>query len=672
LIKTIREIGIAFIVLISVFTSLNSTMQAEEPTIIWSATLYGNESGGISDYVEFGEAANATDGPPGDIYDVAQPPPPMAPYLQIWLNDNIPTPYNMLWNDYRHYPGTRKIWNLTIQWMPRNYISSTNVTIEWDPTVLGISEYTSITLYTLAGTPLKHMLLNNNYSFLCPANVPQHFTIIGERTNLPPATPENPTGDINGYHGTSHNYSTTTTDPNGNNLYYRFDWGTSTMSDWLGPYQSGIPISTEYTWEAPGTYLVKVKARDTIGKESNWSQPLSVNMTNRAPDEPSLPSPQNGATQVQIHPTLHWSSNDLDGDIVTYDIYFGLNTSPSRIISGQSDTSFSPNALQYQTTYYWRIVAKDTFNANTTSMLWSFQTVASDGGNPGTNGPTDEQNLPPVANGSASEKSGLVGALLMFNGSLSFDPDGYLTNWSWEYGDGTTGTGEKTSHNYLIAGRYTVTLTVTDNDDVTDNDSFMVFITTANYPPTQPAIEGTTHGNKNTLYAYTVRSTDADNDFIQYRINWGDATQNTSDFLPNGTAYSFQHSWSSPGKYNVLVTTSDNSTISGQTTCVVFIDVHFMDTSGFLYDMNNDAVFDSFFSNSTSIVTPVEKLENGGYIFTIDGENGRYYIYDPITGTFHIKEQKESSANILWIVLFVIIVAIAVIMLLILYKKRSR
>ena len=50
-----------------------------------------------------------------------------------------------------------------------------------------------------------------------------------------------------------------------------------------------------------------------------------------------------------------------------------------------------------------------------------------------------------------------------FDGSGSSDPDGWLTDWSWDFGDGNTAAGESATHAYAAGGTYSVTLTVTDN-----------------------------------------------------------------------------------------------------------------------------------------------------------------------------------------------------------------
>ncbi|MBI2841201.1 MAG: PKD domain-containing protein [Acidobacteria bacterium] len=73
-------------------------------------------------------------------------------------------------------------------------------------------------------------------------------------------------------------------------------------------------------------------------------------------------------------------------------------------------------------------------------------------------------NIAPVAQFVWSPASPLVGQTVFFNGSLSTDEDGRVVQWQWDFGDGFTATGKKTTHTYAAAGTYTVVLCVTDDD----------------------------------------------------------------------------------------------------------------------------------------------------------------------------------------------------------------
>ncbi len=95
---------------------------------------------------------------------------------------------------------------------------------------------------------------------------------------------------------------------------------------------------------------------------------------------------------------------------------------------------------------------------------------------------------PPPANQApaAAFTSSSVGLTASFDGSGSSDPDGTVASYSWDFGDGTAGTGAKASHPYGAAGTFQVKLTVTDNLGATGTTTHPV--TTAAPPaPTAPA-----------------------------------------------------------------------------------------------------------------------------------------------------------------------------------------
>jgi C1A family cysteine protease len=71
--------------------------------------------------------------------------------------------------------------------------------------------------------------------------------------------------------------------------------------------------------------------------------------------------------------------------------------------------------------------------------------------------------LPPVASVNATPVSGNIPLVVAFDGSGSYDPDGTIAGYSWSFGDGVTGSGIACQHTYNQAGKFTATLTVTDN-----------------------------------------------------------------------------------------------------------------------------------------------------------------------------------------------------------------
>ena len=90
----------------------------------------------------------------------------------------------------------------------------------------------------------------------------------------------------------------------------------------------------------------------------------------------------------------------------------------------------------------------------------------------------------PVANFTYSPLKPMVNEVVKFNASFSYDPDGCITNYTWDFGDGNVTTTDQPviTHVYSSAGNYTVTLTVTDNDGLTNSTTKVVVVT----PPITP------------------------------------------------------------------------------------------------------------------------------------------------------------------------------------------
>lgn len=76
----------------------------------------------------------------------------------------------------------------------------------------------------------------------------------------------------------------------------------------------------------------------------------------------------------------------------------------------------------------------------------------------------------PVADFAYSPGDPIVGETVTFDASASYDPDGTIVSYYWDFGDGTTRTETDpyTTHAYTAEGTYTVSLTVMDNDGLTD------------------------------------------------------------------------------------------------------------------------------------------------------------------------------------------------------------
>jgi len=96
---------------------------------------------------------------------------------------------------------------------------------------------------------------------------------------------------------------------------------------------------------------------------------------NRPPLAPYNPSLSNEVVVWTTSVTLRWDSYDPDGDTMTYDVYFDTNATPTtKVSSNQTENTLNRSNLSYDTTYYWKVVAKDSKGATTEGPLWRFST----------------------------------------------------------------------------------------------------------------------------------------------------------------------------------------------------------------------------------------------------------------------------------------------------------
>jgi hypothetical protein len=102
--------------------------------------------------------------------------------------------------------------------------------------------------------------------------------------NHAPNKPSTPSGPSTGRVGELYSYSTSSTDIDGDQIRYGFDWYGDGAINYYTPYvNSGDSISANYTWLENGTYQVRVKAIDEHSRYSDWSDPLIVSMPRGKP-----------------------------------------------------------------------------------------------------------------------------------------------------------------------------------------------------------------------------------------------------------------------------------------------------------------------------------------------------------------------------------------------------
>jgi hypothetical protein len=151
------------------------------------------------------------------------------------------------------------------------------------------------------------------------------------QTNMPPDTPTKPLGPGAGMPDVEYGFESFVSDPEGEAIYYMFDWGDNTNTGWLGPVSSETNVDESNTWDRVGEFDIKIKAKDENGIESDWSEPSIIIISN-PPYAPFINGPSKGSADVSIE--FGFASADPDDDdIAEYVINWGDNTG-EEIVSG--------------------------------------------------------------------------------------------------------------------------------------------------------------------------------------------------------------------------------------------------------------------------------------------------------------------------------------------------
>lgn len=154
---------------------------------------------------------------------------------------------------------------------------------------------------------------------------------------------------------------------------------------------------------------------------------------------------------------------------------------------------------------------------------------------------------------------GSAGNVITFDASQSFDPEGTIVSYQWDFGDGTTATGEKPAHTYSEQGAYQIVLTLEDETGKTTEITSWARIQHGNNgAPTPPEINGPSSGQVSEALTYRFSSSDPEEDELLYYVEWQDK-ESTGWMGPYSSHEEIEmtHTWSTIDSFELRVKAMD-------------------------------------------------------------------------------------------------------------------
>jgi len=219
--------------------------------------------------------------------------------------------------------------------------------------------------------------------------------------------------------------------------------------------ETGNGETISHTFSSIGSYNVMLTVTDNDGATDSITKTINVTETlNQSPIASFTADPTFGVAPLEVAFNAS-NSSDPDGSITSYAWDFKDGE------TGNGETI----SHTFSSIGSYNVMLTVTDNDGATDLITKTINV------------TETSNQSPTASFTADPTSGVAPLEVSFNASNSYDPDGSIISYAWDFKDGATGSGQTINHTFSSIGSYNAELTVTDNEGATDSTAKTITVT---------------------------------------------------------------------------------------------------------------------------------------------------------------------------------------------------
>ncbi len=312
-----------------------------------------------------------------------------------------------------------------------------------------------------------------------------------------------------------------------------FDGGSSSDQDgqiinyrWnFGDGGSATGARASHSFAAPGKYKVALTVKDNSGTDTDTVSDTMLVTVNAQPIANAGENQLVTASEVKFEGN---ASKDADGKITRYQWDFG---------DGTGGEGAAPTHVYSKTgTYNVKLTVTDDTNTKNNRSSTEIKVVV---------------NEKPIAD-AGPDGIAAINQEINLSAGKSLDPDGQVTRYAWDFGDGQSAEGKTVTHRYSKPGVYTAKLSVQDNTGQANAIDFDEAIITVNASPVAMAGSDIVAAPNQRISLDAKGSYDLDGKIVSYRWGFSDG-KNTAETPQTSRTFS------APGVYSAMLTVKDNS-----------------------------------------------------------------------------------------------------------------